>query len=902
VKATALRLCALAVLATLPDPGPSVGATEILQGVAFAGCAEVREGPRCLLAEERALTLWFEEDGPVLLAADGEALPALSDRVAGGRRLAVRVPADAERLEVRVEGEAATRVWSIALGAAPVFAALDEAEALRRAGRSEDAAAALDRVAAAQPALRPHVLSRRARLALASGDGDAASRLLDGAAAAHRRAGHRSEAARDAIARVYVEGELRQDLGAAEAALAAAEADVAESPEHRTDLAYQRGVVALATARPGAALAAFERAASWAERLGMQDARLLADQMRATLLTSLGRGREAEPLLDTLLRRSAASELGPCIRGHLLAGRAWSTFLRGEVEPLPPAALDGAQRDAEAALTIAQDTCARASSAADRAVTVALLAVARGRPAEAEAALSEARAALEQRPFRLESWALDAEARAAWARGDRERARAGFARLRRRADDLLHREASWRASWGLARMAEAAEPRLEALEAAEAVLDQEVAEVPLGEGRDTLASRRRQTARALVDTLLRRGDAAAAMAAARRARSRAVRALDRGQRLETIPPEGRDDWWRALTRYHEARRAIDRRLEARWTVASTELEAFDSEVRARLEAAQGDLDRAFRALGRPARWALTAPPPDTVLWLAQPLPEGWALFASHRGRVRAVLREGPPPRVPEALAAWAFGPFRGVLRSASRLSLMAPPVLLDRDLHALPFEGAPLLERLEVVYPLDLAPRGGMRDGPVLVVADPTDDLAGAREELRLLAAAFEGRPRTTLVGRQADRAAVLEALEEASLLHYAGHGVAEGDSGWQHALRLAGGTALTPADILAGPRVPDTVVLSACETARTTAGATDVQGLGVATAFALAGSRVVLAARRPIPDGTAAALAGHLAEEVRGGRDLDITALRRALLALRDEGHEAWSAYQIATATLERP
>ncbi|HMV68925.1 MAG TPA: CHAT domain-containing protein [Myxococcota bacterium] len=67
----------------------------------------------------------------------------------------------------------------------------------------------------------------------------------------------------------------------------------------------------------------------------------------------------------------------------------------------------------------------------------------------------------------------------------------------------------------------------------------------------------------------------------------------------------------------------------------------------------------------------------------------------------------------------------------------------------------------------------------------------------------------------------------------------------------LADGAALTAADVLSGPPPPARVVLSGCETGRTRP--TDVETLGLAQAFVVAGAGAVVASVRPVDDAEAA-------------------------------------------------
>jgi CHAT domain-containing protein len=89
---------------------------------------------------------------------------------------------------------------------------------------------------------------------------------------------------------------------------------------------------------------------------------------------------------------------------------------------------------------------------------------------------------------------------------------------------------------------------------------------------------------------------------------------------------------------------------------------------------------------------------------------------------------------------------------------------------------------------------------------------------------------------------------------------------------------------------VPDVVVLSGCETART--GTAGPEGFGLAQAFAVAGAREVIAAIRPVRDEVSLAVAKALyaafaRQTVDRPNALDAEeALRDAQLELGNAGH----------------
>lgn len=876
---------------------PPVG--EPLEDVAFAGCASVAAGPICRLGEEPRLVLWWPSprDGAIDVTVDGEPIGVESNPVAGGRQLIVRPPQHAGRLWVHVEPEGVPPLaWSLALAPEPSSEAFDAVAARRGEGDLDGAVSALRPLLEA-PDTRARALSQRARIALSRGETQAAVADFAEAITLHERAGELSHVARDGIALSFTQQRMARDFDAAERALSRVAPVLETVAEHLTDLEYQRGALALEVAEPARALLSFENAERWARRLAMDDARMLASEVRSSALMRLGRRSEADTLLAAV-----ADELGPqggdpCVRAHLLATRAWIRFLDSEASDVPPAALARASASAREAAELHASTCRRASQEADVLVTLALLELRRGRVDTATAALERARDAQPHMPFELESWAIDAQARAAAAHDLQRTASTLYQRLRERAEAAANHHAAWRASWGMAQAAPTAEARITALERAEASLEDELAAVSIGEGRDTLASRRNRTASALVEALHTSGDDAGAMAAARRSLARSLRGLARERRIEGLSGARRSRWRAALAAYRDGRAALDERLAGRWEVPAAELRTFDEELRASSRALQRELDAAYRLLGAEPRAELAAPPADTLLWTAQPLTDGWLLLAQREGEVRAA-RVSAPPRDPSRIGTWAWGPFDDWIAASERVVVLAPRSVVALDPHAGAWRGAPLLEAREVVYSLDLASGVAPRSSDaVLLVTDPSGNLRGARAEHDALASALGERARG-LVGRAATREAVLAALGEVGTLHFAGHGVTDAIRGWDQGIALAGATRLTPADVLASEGAPALVVLSGCETAATTVDATEVQGLGLAPAFLLAGSSTVVATSRPVSDPAAAAFADRLSIHMTRGA-VDRRALRAAILELRASFPEEWTSYRVITSDL---
>src|SRR6185437_10418659 len=140
-------------------------------------------------------------------------------------------------------------------------------------------------------------------------------------------------------------------------------------------------------------------------------------------------------------------------------------------------------------------------------------------------------------------------------------------------------------------------------------------------------------------------------------------------------------------------------------------------------------------------------PADGVLELVYyPGDAGWLGFATDaRTTVAARLDDDGvasalriagsslPPRADVTRAAAALlGPFEPEIRAARTIRVLAYGPLAAVDVHALPFDGAPLLAKAAVVYPVDVGaePRDdAARPLGALVVVDPMENLPRARED-----------------------------------------------------------------------------------------------------------------------------------------------------------------------------
>lgn len=361
-------------------------------------------------------------------------------------------------------------------------------------------------------------------------------------------------------------------------------------------------------------------------------------------------------------------------------------------------------------------------------------------------------------------------------------------------------------------------------------------------------------------------DARSALAIAREAVGTDARLLtDRG-----VVGDERTQCLAAGHTYLAARDSHERELLARWDLTDDQRRhAFARAERA----TQAHADELLDVGERRRELALRDVRPGELALLYFPLDDDrlLAFAATHDDvAVAPVDARALPLRRDEALDAatlmrWSdalLDPFARMIADARRIRILPSPGLQVLPFHALPWRGRPLLAHAAVEYSLDLPPRSEERrgGGVALVVGDPKGDLAGARVEAEAIGAGLKARgfAVTTLLGRAADGPSVRAALLTADHLHYAGHSETAGERGWESALRLAGSTTLTIADILALERVPRTVSLLSCS-AGNVPSEPRAQGVTLAGAFLIAGSDAVIAPSTALHSGDAAAIAAEL-------------------------------------------
>jgi hypothetical protein len=826
--------------------------------------------------------------------------PVVEREVQGGSRHVLTLREGAETLAVRAADVRAESSWTLALARVTVPEPLASAQAALEAYELDNARRLAEEGLDTLPAeWHAGLLGVLGRAAFLGGEPEAAQDHLRKTVALDREHGRLFDELRDSVVLVHALLNERRFTEAREL-LGGLAQDWGEPGEATCLVGYYRGLLALYTGDARGALRNLSASVGLAERLDVERLGRFSRQVLAEQYQKVGRRDRSEELLLELVEQ-ASPDLPGCDRAQLLNNLAWNRLLAleaGEPQDDPTPIL-------EEALGIFREEC---RDLLDERFTVLLnLSLAQlhaGRSSEARARLLEATTLRPRPQLRMVFWQRDIEARIALEDGRAQEAAARYEALAELAQATVSPEVAWRAVVGKA-MALELKGNIQAARAifadADARLDQESLQVPVHEGRETFLARRQWATRQQLQLLLSAGAHDEAFDLARRSRARALRSLRREERLAALSAQERRRWDSAMASFQAEREALAAATEGDWRLPADELRRLATERETSRRRLARSLDDAFAVLDRRKPAARQpAPLQGEALLLYHPLPDGWVGFA-HDGR-RVVARRldcDPSTTAPERLASCLLAPFETQIDAAERVRILPYGALRAVDFHALAHDGDVLVSARPVLYGLDI---GGQETGDpsparqALIVADPRGDLPAAREEMTRVAASLAGDGRwevRRLQGSDVEPRTLRRDLPRADLFHYAGHAEYAGFGGWDSALPLADSGHFTVGDILALERAPRWVVLSGCETARTSADEAP-EGVGLAHAFLSNGAEIVLAAVRPVADTTAAALVDDFYASWTDGDGAEL-ALQRAQLELRRDDPQAdWSSFRI--------
>ena len=916
VRGLALRLAIVGIPFTAcrsdPDPPRSSDKSAISRpatehsepgAVLFRGCAEVDASATCYLVPTSTITVWVAADAPPSIDIDEQRILPKAERVQDGLRLRIPIRRAPCILKIR-RGSDAARDWTLKIQPHRPNPTITAAR--RKLGSGDfDAADKAVAPILEQPDIAPRAqaLSVLARVALRTGNFDAASARFQESIALHRAAGSITGELSDRLAYSFLLRN-RSDYGGVRNVLAETERLSSVYPAGQVRADYYRTYAAVGTYDLRRALSLGTRLLTNIERL--QDERLWIDAagLQIETLALLGRTADALTLLAEYIRRIPA---GPaCHRANAIevAGHRWMLLAQTPQEE------DTARALLEQALALYKTDCRETRRYHYTMALLGHLALAKGDADTARRYLdrSVALAIRAGAALALQQRALAADLPLNLGRPARaEQAYRKLALLSRLYQEPVPEQ---RAAVGRGLALEALGRTTEAVDAyrkAESLLERLSFRAPLGAGRESFLSRRTKSAQHLIDLLVRLGRTAEAAEAARRSRARALLAVVGSARLEGAPEHVRQRWYEIVSTYRRQQQASEpagKPGKTDWALSVEELQQRVRRGEENAEAGRRLLDEALTDLGASLTASVSFSPPkeDELILIYHRVPSSWVGFAlTKRGATKKRLGAIEPDALsPEELGRRLLQPFDAQLRKVRRVRLLPHGKLNRVDIHALPFDGAPLIASRTVTYSLDLPLGTPQRPRKAsAVVIDPHQDLPATPKEADSVQRTLlkEGWSVERISGSEvtAKRLKTAVALADTRLFHFAGHAHFAGFDGWHSHLGRRAMPLLGVADILTLPSGPQWVFLSGCETAAES-GTQGASGLGLAQAFVLSGAQWVIASVRRIRDTDARAVADEVYAEQRRQKTWDaarLLASAQARLA-KQRPDVDWSSFRV--------
>lgn len=629
---------------------------------------------------------------------------------------------------------------------------------------------------------------------------------------------------------------------------------------------------------------------------------------QATILAHLGRFREAKALLPSVLKE----DLGSCMRIRALHTKSWLGILEWQASGAPSQPdQDELRKSLSEALTLF-DKCKQVRPRAAVLTDQAHAELLSGNADRAACFLQQAKDEVMEDAELQWEW-LDLQGQILARQNNWGAAQKAYAELRRLSASANAYESLLRALFGLANAAEHQDEQaaLALYDEARTLLEERALEMPLGSGHSSFVGSYQRGTQLELDLLLRRGRSMEAFELLRRSRSRTMDTIARFAQIDRFDAKKRESYDRAVAAYQHARLELEALVIPARDAPSNQLESLQREMQEREQALLSILATAGRASLSTGRPELRPIAPREMMLTCHPLRKQWAcLLASSQAPPAVGYSDGPPD------LAWLtrfLAPHSQELSTMERLVILPFGAMRHLDIHLLPLwpGGVPLWSRIEVVYGMDLpAPNStqaqNLRDGAFLFV-DPQRNLPENRQAAQDIDEALRSQGWRTQIqmgsvarlgGAQdvppsvlkvsAQTKTVLSGIAANDLFIYAGHADYAEAGGWIHRLGLLDERGILVGDILTLQRAPSTVLLFACQSGRSDEETGGQEGVGLAQAFLLAGSQVVLATVRPVRDDVAAAVARALTRRLpKGGAGVSGALLRTIFAEVRQL---AWS------------
>ena len=437
-------------------------------------------------------------------------------------------------------------------------------------------------------------------------------------------------------------------------------------------------------------------------------------------------------------------------------------------------------------------------------------------------------------------------------------------------------------------------------------IDEEGLLVPIHSGRELFLSQYATYTESLVSTLLKDDQIESARKVIQQTQSQLLRSVVTQDRLNFMTSSEKLAWLAALGQYETLRSDLEGLRKNLWTIPTTEKPAYEAQINKLENQVLVALDRVhdnLKLVSRSARDDQQSSVEEGVAQLTFSQTRSmWVLIVSLNNQFTAITQ--PRKRFPKSnqvakaliKEAWPH------LREANQLAISASGLFSNLDFHQIEIHSQPLIAHFPIRYSFGLSnltePKAHGSKQDVLILGDPSGNLPNARIEAEavfaILSANQEQRVKLS-VGSDITPTNFKASVQGTRLFHYAGHGRFDQDVPVKSELILSNESKFDVGDILSLTSAPETVILSACQTA-TTDTLKIYESLGLAHAFIAAGSKQVIASSRNVRDDLSYFIMNELHQKYLETKDLARSLQFAQITAAQRFPESDWATYRLIT------
>lgn len=897
--------------------------------VYYSGCQTVFEGPLCELPkldEQKQVTLTFWVAGQTtpsvrFNSAHGAAqLEFLSVKTEDGLRMEVEVPNDKGTLQIALESPNAL-TWSLKLQPYQLrHEFLGQATQLRKEKKHAQVKALLEpELAHFSLQDRGEALSLLGRSELSLKHAPAAIERLEQAYQVHLEAGNLSAALRDTTTYSYISVyRLGMQFDKASRHVNQMQGYLPQHYDSQHFYRWSQSLIAEKSSDHRQALSYSKNAMRLAVRMGNQKNADYLAHIYSRALMNLHKFGSAAQVLENSVRRNQTDKL-TCEVAEYLNSLGWAQLLHrldlqsdSDTMGIDSTKLPDPTHHFELALEISRDH--EVCRPDNKEGTNSLLNLALSHLAKSD--LDQAAHYLDKAmnngsaSLYYQMWFEQTQADLWLARNQPQRALTHFKKLNALSENSPHSYLHWRSLVGEASArASLGQHSLAQNLWAEAQnhVERESLQAPIHSGRESFLAHRQKATQAYVQSLLQTEKVQEALSIVQHARSQLLRSLQWNSRTSELNAAKKAQWQTAMAHYKQNRSELQQLKQNLWQLPQNELPQAKRDIQKLEDKVTNNLDSTFALLDlnrtayeKPIN--VHGPSSGEVVLTYFKLKQSWVAFIQTKnGLSKKTLGKLPALENRNELAQVLIAPFTEALTTSEKLLIQPWGKLRQVDFHSLPLKNRPLITYTQIAYSLGIreaTKKPTTEHTRALVVTDPSGNLPLARQEALAVVDILNQNPHMQvqlIEANQADATSVEQALLQSDIFHYAGHGEFNQNVISDSALILANNSQLNVGDILALPKAPRHVVLSACESAKTDK-AFPLEGLGLAQAFALAGSESVIATSRPVKDELSEFITTKLYESFQSSGDF-AAALQDAQITASEQYPDAdWSTFRLIT------